>query len=68
MTFQANSFREIKNEVRHLVNIGSLDPQQAIYSLSQYFSATDWALVECELEENGYSLMTNCIDDILVRS
>ncbi|MEM8675637.1 MAG: DUF4327 family protein [Cyanobacteria bacterium P01_G01_bin.67] len=67
MTFHANSsIMAIKNEVRHLVNIGSLDPQQAIYSLSQFFSAGDWALVECELEENGYSLMTNCIDDILM--
>ncbi|MEM8719570.1 MAG: DUF4327 family protein [Cyanobacteria bacterium P01_G01_bin.39] len=59
------SIKEIKHEVHHLVAIHSLDPQQAIYNLSQFFSAADWALVECELESRGYSLMTNSINDLL---
>ncbi|MEM7761761.1 MAG: DUF4327 family protein [Cyanobacteria bacterium P01_A01_bin.40] len=59
------SISEIKREVRHLIEIHSLDPQQAIYSLSQFFATADWTLVECELESHGYSLMTNSIDDLL---
>lgn len=58
------SLAEIRREVRHLLEIHSLDPKQAIYSLSQFFVAADWALVECELESHGYSLMTNSIDDL----
>lgn len=59
------SIDEIKNEVRHLVEIHSLDREQAIYGLSQFFSPGEWNLVECELEVNGYSLMTNSIEDLL---
>ncbi len=66
MTVKADaSIQEIQNEVRHLVEIHTLDPQQAIYGLSQFFSPGEWALVECELEANGYSLMTNSIQDLL---
>ena len=66
MTVKTNfPIAEIRNEVRHLLEIHSLDPKQAIYSLSQFFSAADWTLVECELESHGYSLMTNSIDEIL---
>ena len=59
------SIKEIKKEVRHLVDIHSLDRGQAIYNLSQFFSAGEWDLVECEIESNGYSLMTNSIGDLL---
>lgn len=59
------SIREIRKKVRHLVDIHSLDRQQAIYNLSQFFSAGDWELVECEIESNGYSLMTDSIGDLL---
>ena len=66
MTVKADaSIQEIQNEVRHLVEIHTLDSQQAIYNLSQFFSPGEWALVECELEANGYSLMTNSIQDLL---
>ncbi|MDJ0589588.1 MAG: DUF4327 family protein [Pleurocapsa sp. MO_226.B13] len=66
MTVEADvSIQEIQNEVRHLVEIHTLDSQQAIYGLSQFFSPGEWALVECELEANGYSLMTNSIQDLL---
>ena len=58
------SMTEIRNEVRNLLEIHSLDPKQAIYSLSQFFSVADWNLVECELESNGYSLIQNSIDDL----
>lgn len=59
------SLHEIKDEVRHLVELHSLDPEQAIYGLSQFFSPGDWNLVECELETQGFSLMTNSIEDLL---
>jgi hypothetical protein len=59
------SIKEIRKEVRHLVVLHSLDREQALYSLSQFFSAEEWTLVECEIEANGYSLMTNSISDFL---
>ena len=66
MTFIKDaSIKEIKQEVRHLVNLHSLDREQAIYNLSQFFDPGEWELVECEIESNGYSLMTNSIDDLL---
>lgn len=66
MTFKTDtSIKEIRKEVRHLVDIHSLDRQQAIYNLSQFFSAGEWELVECEIESHGYCLMTNSIGDLL---
>ena len=59
------SLHEIRNEVNHLIELHSLDPKQAIYGLSQFFSPEEWSLVECELETNGFSLMTNSVADIL---
>lgn len=68
MSFKTNfSLQEIRNEVRHLVEIHSLDPQQPIYNLSQFFSPGDWELVECEIEVHGFSLITNSIGDLLDR-
>ncbi|MEM7592121.1 MAG: DUF4327 family protein [Cyanobacteria bacterium P01_A01_bin.83] len=66
MTFKVNfSLKEIKREVRHLVELHSLDREQAIYNLSQFFNPGEWELVECEIESNGYCLMTNSIGDLL---
>lgn len=66
MSIKTNfSLQEITDQVRHLVEIHSLDSEQPIYSLSQFFSPGDWNLVECELETQGFSLMTNSIEDIL---
>lgn len=66
MTFiQDASIKEIKQEVRHLVELHSLDCEQAIYNLSQFFDPGEWQLVECEIESNGYSLMTNSIGDLI---
>jgi hypothetical protein len=66
MTFKTDtSIKEIRKEVRHLVDIHSLDREQAIYNLSQFFSAGQWELVECEIESNGYCLITNSIEDLL---
>lgn len=59
------SIKEIRKEVRHLIDINNLDRAQSIYNLGQFFSAGEWALVECEIELNGYSLMTNSIEDLL---
>jgi DNA-nicking Smr family endonuclease len=58
------SLKEIRKEVRHLVDLHSLDCEQAIYGLSQFFSSGEWNLVECELETHGYSLMNNSINDL----
>lgn len=69
MTIKTNfSLEEISKEVEHLLELHSLDPEQAIYSLSQFFSPGEWNLVKCELEVNGYSLMTNSIGDLVARS
>lgn len=66
MVFAADaSIKEIRKEVRHLVDIHSLDRGQAIYNLSQFFSPREWELVKCEIESNGYSLMANSIRDLL---
>ena len=66
MTFKLDtSIKGIRKEVRHLVAIHSLDREQAIYNLSQFFFPGDWELVECEIESNGYSLIANSIDDLL---
>lgn len=59
------SIKEIRNEIRHLIELHSLDSQQAIYSLSQFFSPGEWALVKCEIESHGYCLMTNSVKDLL---
>jgi len=66
MTFKTDtSIKEIRKEVRHLVDIHSLDRNQTIYHLCQFFSPGEWELVECEIESNGYSLMANSISDLL---
>ena len=59
------SIKEIKQEVRHLVDLHSLDRGQCIYNLSQFFDLGEWELVKCEIEFNGYSLMTNSIGDLI---
>ena len=66
MTFIKDaSIKEIKQEVRHLVDLHSLDRGQCIYNLSQFFDPGEWELVECEIESNGYSLMANSIGDLI---
>ncbi|MEM8828411.1 MAG: DUF4327 family protein [Cyanobacteria bacterium P01_G01_bin.19] len=59
------SIQEIKNEVQHLVDIGSLNRQQPLHNLGLFFSSGEWDLIECELETKGYSIMTNSIADLL---
>lgn len=60
------SIQEIKHEVRHLIDMGMLDRHQPIHALGQFFSKNEWALIECELEANGYSLITNNISDLVL--
>ena len=59
------SIDRIKDEARYLVERGIIDRHQPIHALGQFFSQSEWALIECELEANSYSLMTNCINDLL---
>ena len=59
------SIEEIRQEVDRLIALHSLDRKERIYSLSQFFDPGEWELVECEIESNGYSLMTNSMDDLL---
>jgi len=50
------SLEMIQDEVRHLVQKGSVSRQQPIYTLCQYIPAREWVCVECELERADYLL------------
>lgn len=52
----------IKDEVRHLVESGTVSRNQPIYVLCQYIPAREWVCVECELERCDYLLRDNIAD------
>ncbi len=54
----------LRDEVRQLVDKGSLSRQQPIYVLCQYIPAREWVCVECELEKCDY-LLRDRIGDLL---
>ena len=58
------SFQFIQDEVRALVEKGTLSRHQPIYSLCQYIPAREWVCVESELENNDY-LLRDRIGDLL---
>jgi len=54
----------IKDEVRHLVEKGTVSRHQPIYILCQYIPAREWLCVECELEKCDY-LLRDQIGDLI---
>ncbi len=57
-------FNAIVDEVRALLDSGTINSLQPIYILANYIPAREWLAVEMELEEKGY-LLRNRIGDIL---
>jgi hypothetical protein len=60
------SIADITNEARHLVEIGKINPHQAIYVLCEFISPREWVCAECELEKNDY-LLRDHICDLLAK-
>lgn len=60
------SLAEIKDEARHLVETGQLDPHQSICALCEFISPREWICAECELEMNDY-LLRDHICDLLAK-
>jgi uncharacterized protein YqgQ len=58
------SINMIKDEVRQLVEKGTISRQQPIYVLCQYIPAREWVCVECELERFDY-LLRDRIGDLI---
>ena len=64
-TLPANySINMIQDEVRHLVEKGTISRQQPIYILCQYIPAREWVCVESELEKCDY-LLRDRIGDLI---
>ena len=58
------SLEMLQDEVRHLVENGTLSRHQHIYSLCQYIPAREWVCLENELEKGDY-LLRDRIADLL---
>jgi len=58
------SLNMIKDEVRQLVETGTVSRQQPIYVLCQYIPAHEWVCVECELERSDF-LLRDQIGDLM---
>ena len=58
------SIEMIRDEVRQLVEQGSVSRRQPIYVLCQYIPAREWVCIECELEKCDY-LLRDRIGDLL---
>ena len=56
------SLGEIKNEARHLVEIGKINIHQPIKVLCKFILAREWICAECELETNDYFLRDHICD------
>ena len=56
------SLNMIKDEVRQLVETGTVSRQQPIYVLCQYIPAREWVCVECELERSDFLLRDQIVD------
>lgn len=52
----------IRDEVRELLNKGTVSRYQPIYILCQYIPPREWVCVECELEKCDYLLRDNIGD------
>lgn len=51
-----HSITSVQDEARALVSKGCVGRQCQIYSLSKYFSKSEWAQVERVLDDNEYLL------------
>jgi hypothetical protein len=56
------SIHDIQDEVRALVDRGSIGRQNYIYELCRYFNSREWQEIEPILEENDYLLRDHVID------
>lgn len=62
-TFQY-SIKMLKDEVRQMVEKGTINRYQPIYTLCQYIPPREWVCVECELERCEY-LLRDQIGDLI---
>ncbi|ACK71795.1 conserved hypothetical protein [Gloeothece citriformis PCC 7424] len=58
------SIKMIQDEVRQLVENGTVSRHQPIYVLCQYIPPREWVCVECELERCDY-LLRDQIGDLI---
>lgn len=63
-SFRHYTIKMIQDEARHLVETGTVDRHQPIYTLCQYIPAREWVCVECELEKGDY-LLRDQIGDLI---
>lgn len=56
------SLTDIQDEVRAMVDCGSVNRQQRVYELSRFFSDREWPKVERLLEAHEYLLKDYVID------
>ncbi len=61
-TYRQYSICSVKDEVRALVERGSVNRNAQIYSLARFFGDRGWNVVEELLEENEYLLRDNVCD------
>lgn len=61
-TVQQRSIRDVQDDVRALVERGSISRQHRIYELCRYFSDRDWPKIEQLLEDHDYLLRDHVID------
>lgn len=61
LTFTIES---IKDEIKALVETGSISRRQTIYSLARYIPAREWLNLEKQLEQDNY-LLRDRIADLL---
>jgi hypothetical protein len=66
VNFYNFSLDEIKDEARHLVETGKIDPHQSICVLCDFIPPKEWICAECELERNDY-LLRDRICDLLAK-
>lgn len=57
-----HSMNDIQDEVRALVDRGSIARQQCLYELCNYFRPFEWQAIERTLEANDFLLRDHVID------
>jgi hypothetical protein len=54
----------VQDEIKALVNRGSVGKQNQIYTLARFFSDREWPKIEHVLEEHEY-LLRDCVYDLI---